>query len=62
MKPCSIPHCAVTLIRRYCEAQALDHAHASHLLQRITSRASFQAPRSDPDLKWWNDRKYSEIV
>jgi hypothetical protein len=53
----TLPTGTVTLIRRYCEAQALDHAHVSHLLQRITSRASFQAPRGDPDLKWWNDHQ-----
>ena len=51
----TLPAGTVTLIRRYCEAQALDRAHVSQLLQRITSRASFQAPRGDPDLKWWND-------
>jgi predicted nucleic acid-binding protein len=51
------PTGTVTLIRHYCEAQALNHAHVSHLLQRISSRASFQAPRSDPDLKWWNDHQ-----
>ena len=53
----TLPIGTVTLIRRYCEAQALDHVHISHLLQRISSRASFQAPRSDPDLKWWNDHQ-----
>ena len=53
----ALPTGTVTLIRRYCEAQALDHADVSHLLQRITSRASFQAPRGDPDLKWWNDHQ-----
>ncbi len=52
-----LPTGTVTLIRRYCEAQALDHAHVSDLLQRISSRASFQAPRGDPDLKWWNDHQ-----
>jgi len=53
----ALPIGTVTLIRRYCEAQALDHAHVSHLLQRISSRASFQAARGDPDLKWWNDHQ-----
>ena len=53
----ALPTGTVTLIRRYCEAQALDHARVSHLLQRISSRASFQAPRGDPDLKWWNDHQ-----
>ena len=53
----AVPTGTVTLIRRYCEVQVLDHAHISHLLQRISSRASFQAPRSDPDLKWWNDHQ-----
>ena len=52
-----LPTGTVALIRRYCEAQALDHTHISHLLQRISSRASFQAPRGDPDLKWWNDHQ-----
>jgi predicted nucleic acid-binding protein len=55
----AIPTGTVTLIRRYCEAQALDRVHVSHLLQRISSRASFQAPRGDPDLKWWNDHQAS---
>ena len=53
----ALPIGTVTLIRRYCEAQALEDAHVSHLLQRISSRASFQAPRGDPDLKWWNDHQ-----
>ena len=53
----ALPIGTVTLIRRYCETQAFDHANVSHLLQRITSRASFQAPRGDPDLKWWNDHQ-----
>ena len=53
----ALPTGTVTLIRRYCEARALDHARISHLLQRISSRASFQAPRGDPDLKWWNDHQ-----
>jgi predicted nucleic acid-binding protein len=52
-----LPTGTVTLIRRYCEAQALDPAHVSDLLRRISSRASFQAPRGDPDLKWWNDHQ-----
>jgi predicted nucleic acid-binding protein len=52
-----LPTGTVALIRRYCEARALDHTHISHLLQRISSRASFQAPRGDPDLKWWNDHQ-----
>lgn len=45
----------VALMRLYCEAHALDHAHVAHLLQRISSRASFHCPRGDPDLKWWNE-------
>jgi predicted nucleic acid-binding protein len=53
----ALPTGTVALIRRYCEAQALDRAHVSRLLQRISSRASFQAPRGDPDLKWWNDHQ-----
>ena len=53
----ALPTGTVTLIRRYCEAQALDHGLVSDLLQRISSRASFQAPRGDLDLKWWNDHQ-----
>jgi predicted nucleic acid-binding protein len=53
----ALPTGTVALIRRYCEAQALDQAHISHLLRRISNRASFQAPRGDPDLKWWNDHQ-----
>lgn len=52
-----LPIGTVTLIKRYCEAQALDHVHVLRLIQRITSRASFQVPRGDPDLKWWNDHQ-----
>lgn len=52
-----LPIGTVTLIRRYCEAQALDHRLIADLLQRISSRASFQAPRGDPDLKWWTDHQ-----
>jgi predicted nucleic acid-binding protein len=52
-----LPTGTVALIRRYCEAQALDYAHVSDLLQRISSHASFQAPRGDPDLKWWHDHQ-----
>ncbi len=52
-----LPTGTVTLVRRYCEAQALDPAQVSDLLQRISGRASFQAPRGDPDLKWWNDHQ-----
>jgi predicted nucleic acid-binding protein len=53
----ALPTGTVTLIRRYCEAQALDDGHVSDLLQRIISRASFQALRGDPDLKWWNNHQ-----
>src|SRR5260370_33584760 len=52
----ALPTGTVTLIRRYCDAPALDHVHVPHLLQRLSSRASFQAPRGDPRLTWWNDR------
>jgi hypothetical protein len=26
-------------------------------IRHFASRASFQAPRGDPDLKWWNDHQ-----
>jgi hypothetical protein len=25
------------------------------LLTKVRDRASFQPPRADPDVKWWND-------
>lgn len=51
------PTGTVALIRQYCEARALEHSHVSRLLSRIRNHASFQPPRSDPDLKWWHDHE-----
>lgn len=51
------PTGTAALIRQYCEATALEQADVSQLLGRIRNHASFQPPRSDPDLKWWNDHE-----
>jgi predicted nucleic acid-binding protein len=51
------PTRTVALIRQYCEAKALEQADVCRLIGRIRSRASFQPPRNDPDLKWWNDHE-----
>jgi predicted nucleic acid-binding protein len=51
------PTGTVALIRRYCEAKALEQGDISRLLNRIRNHASFQPPRNDPDLKWWNDHE-----
>jgi predicted nucleic acid-binding protein len=51
------PTGTVALIRQYCEATAIEQADVSQLLGRIRNHASFQPPRSDPDLKWWNDHE-----
>jgi predicted nucleic acid-binding protein len=45
----------IELVRAYCEASALDSAAIGQLLSRIRTRASFQPPRNDPELKWWID-------
>lgn len=51
------PTGTVALIRQYCEATALDHAGVSQVLAAIRNHASFQPPRHDPDLAWWNDHQ-----
>jgi predicted nucleic acid-binding protein len=43
------------LLHDYADAAELQQAQLRDLLSRIRDRASFQPPRSDPDLKWWND-------
>jgi len=53
----SEPTGTVALVRQYCEARALGHADVSRPLARIRKHASFRPPRSDPDLKWWNDHE-----
>jgi predicted nucleic acid-binding protein len=51
------PTGTVALIRQYCEIHALDDVSVTRLLIRVCSCASFQPPRSDPDLKWWRDHE-----
>jgi predicted nucleic acid-binding protein len=43
------------LLRAYADAAELPQAQLRDLLGQIRDRASFQPPRSDPDLKWWHD-------
>jgi predicted nucleic acid-binding protein len=43
------------LLHAYADAAKLQQAQLCDLLGRIRDRASFQPPRSDPDLKWWQD-------
>jgi predicted nucleic acid-binding protein len=54
----SEPTGTVALVRQYCEATALEYAEISRLLAGIRNHASFQPPRSDPDLKWWTDHEH----
>ncbi len=51
------PAGTAALIRQYCDARALGQADIARLLGRIRNHASFQPPRSDPDLKWWTDHE-----
>lgn len=51
------PTGTVALIRQYCDTKALEQADVSRLISRIRNHASFQPPRNDPDLKWWNDHE-----
>jgi predicted nucleic acid-binding protein len=45
----------VSLLRAYADAAHLADDQIQQLITSIRERASFQPPRSDPDLKWWND-------
>jgi predicted nucleic acid-binding protein len=45
----------LALIHTYTDKAQLSPSHVRDLLAKISSRASFQPPRSDPDHKWWHD-------
>jgi predicted nucleic acid-binding protein len=45
----------LALLHSYAEAAGLSDGQVRELLTKVRDRASFQPPRADPDLKWWND-------
>lgn len=45
----------VTILRAYADAVHLSEDQIQQTVASIRQRASFQPPRSDPELKWWND-------
>lgn len=45
----------LALLRSYAEAAQLRRDQIRKLLTKIYIRASFQPPRADPDLKWWDE-------
>lgn len=45
----------LALMHSYADAARLGHIQVQDLLIKIRDRASFQAPRADPDHKWWNE-------
>jgi len=45
----------LALLHSYAEAARLTDGPVRELLTKVRDRASFQPPRADPDLKWWND-------
>jgi len=45
----------VSLLRAHADAAQLADDQIQQLITSIRERASFQPPRSDPELKWWND-------
>jgi predicted nucleic acid-binding protein len=45
----------LALLREYAEAARLSADQIGELITKVRDRASFQPPRVDPDLKWWND-------
>lgn len=44
----------VSLLRAYADAAHLTGDQIQQIVTSIRDRASFQPPRSDPELKWWN--------
>ena len=46
---------AVAVKRSLALAASLPQAQLRGILVKIRDRASFQPPRNDPDLKWWQD-------
>jgi predicted nucleic acid-binding protein len=46
----------LALLRRYAEAVELADSDVRHLLRIVRDRASFAAPRDDPDGEWWRSQ------
>jgi predicted nucleic acid-binding protein len=46
----------VSLLRAYADTAGLAKGRVRELLTSVRDRASFLPPRSDPDLRWWEDR------
>jgi len=45
----------LALLHSHAEAARLSNDQVREILTKTRDRASFQPPRADPDLKWWND-------
>jgi predicted nucleic acid-binding protein len=45
----------LALLHSYTEAARLTNHQVREILTKVRDRASFQPPRADSDLKWWND-------
>ena len=45
----------VALLHSYAEAAELSGDQVREMITKVRDRASFQPPRADPNLKWWND-------
>jgi predicted nucleic acid-binding protein len=48
------PARTLALLRDYAAAAQLDDESIAAMLIRVRQRASFQPPRADPALEWWN--------
>ena len=49
------PTRTLSILHSYADAASLPRAQVRGILVKIRDRASFQPPRNDPDLKWWQD-------
>jgi hypothetical protein len=45
----------VALLHSYADAAELNGDQVRDMITKVRDRASFQPPRADPNLKWWND-------
>jgi len=45
----------VALLHSYADAAELSGDQVREMITRVRDRPSFQPPRADPDVKWWND-------
>lgn len=49
------PSRTLGILHSYADAASLPQAQIREILVKVRDRASFQPPRNDPDLKWWQD-------